>query len=528
MSTSAGEQEFVHADSVRSGIKTDNGSGLQIGDRIVAVDDTPVIRPVELRELQRALPRMVGQYAESQEWAAQGKAEGTPLRLRVRRRVSPGEGWVELDIIGTLFCERTWSNAAQRRLFGPSGPECMGRDGFDDGWASWYEKRVFEWERILDGGWQSSLQTRSALANHLEHKPRVDALIDKYPGPFARSVRDDWELVKRCLEGDQVTLPADALAFRTLKDERSKRIAERAAEDWKTAQAVRAEQILASFPAIDPFRDDRSAVTGKLVVPPKVTQRDWLVDMGKAYLAWNEANHWIFAPIESPAMWRIFGAVRRYEKQVAPGVRMDVELIGRLLPNPRLLAGSGRTAAGLEVEPIVALVGGVVCVDASVEVDGRSAFAGEESLAQDTEGLPADKATPQQVIEAMIAAIKRTDQITWTGLFAEWHAVPDESRPIWYPLYPWNGSDEDWLRSRRLLLDTVLDARVRWVGEPRVIIRGDEAPGLPRIEQVEVEIDHVGQFDGETRVFNSVAVHRRWLLQRRAGGPWRIASRQSL
>jgi hypothetical protein len=176
----------------------------------------------------------------------------------------------------------------------------------------------------------------------------------------------------------------------------------------------------------------------------------------------------------------------------------------------------------------VALVGGVVCVDASVEVDSRSPFAGEDTLRQEAEGSPADDATPRQVIEAMIAAIKRSDQETWSGLFAEWRAVPDENRPIWYPLYSWNSRDEDWLRSRRLLLDTVLDARVRWVGEPRVIIRGDEAPGLQRIEEVEVEIDHVGLFDGETRVFNSVAVHRRWALQRRSGGPWRIASRQSL
>lgn len=48
------------------------------------------------------------------------------------------------------------------------------------------------------------------------------------------------------------------------------------------------------------------------------------------------------------------------------------------------------------------------------------------------------------------------------------------------------------------------------------------------IEQVLVEVDHVGKFDGKYHAFTDINVHRVWLLQRRDGGPWRIASHQGL
>ena len=50
------------------------------------------------------------------------------------------------------------------------------------------------------------------------------------------------------------------------------------------------------------------------------------------------------------------------------------------------------------------------------------------------------------------------------------------------------------------------------------------APGAPRIERVQVEVDHVGLFDAEYRGFADVTVHRMWTLQRLNGGPWRLAA----
>ncbi|NPC71063.1 hypothetical protein HPP05_15030 [Corallococcus exiguus] len=552
MNPRGAEKEYLQ-EGLRSGLKLDarfdaltphlhvawiswdsgfRGSGLRVGDRVIAIDGQPVVKPPDLATTQRTLPFMLGQYAENQTWDKQGRKEGDKVQVRIVRRREPGEGWEEHEFSGALLHERTWSIAdTTRQLIGPGGPERMGRDGFDEAWMSWLEKRVFDWERLLDstfGAWRTSRGTRAELANHLGHKARVDFLVEHHPGPFATAMREDWETVRACLDGDLVTLPADALEFRTRGEEQVKAIGLQAAAAWKALLEARAGETLSAFPVVDPFRGDRSAVTGKLVSLPTVTQREWLVDMGKGYLAWNQSGAWVFCPANTPAMNKVFSAMQRYQKRVAPSVRLDIAVLGRILPDPRLLAGSGRTAAGLEVEPVAALVGGVVCVDVSDPSEGGPRFAGEETLSQESFGAPADDASPREVLTAMISAVKRGDQETWNGLFADWRAVPDADRPIYYPVWTWNGRDSEWVRSRQLLLNKVLDARVRWMGDVRVVIQGDEAPGLQRIEEVELEVDHVGLFEGQTRTFNSVDVRRRWTVQRRNGGPWRITSEQSL
>src|SRR5262249_21098633 len=124
--------------------------------------------------------------------------------------------------------------------------------------------RVFDWERILDGGWTGSLQTRATLKSHLEEKPRLEFLLKNYPGPFADAMRDAWETVKTCLEGDLVELPEDALAFRTRSDENAQRITEASAKLWRELQTARAADTLPELPAVDPFRGDRTTVSGKL------------------------------------------------------------------------------------------------------------------------------------------------------------------------------------------------------------------------------------------------------------------------
>ena len=66
------------------------------------------------------------------------------------------------------------------------------------------------------------------------------------------------------------------------------------------------------------------------------------------------------------------------------------------------------------------------------------------------------------------------------------------------------------------------------VGGVRRVIEGLPENALPAIDQVTCLVDHVGSFDGEYRVFMTSFVHRRWVLQRRDEGPWRIAEAQSL
>jgi hypothetical protein len=133
-------------------------------------------------------------------------------------------------------------------------------------------------------------------------------------------------------------------------------------------------------------------------------------------------------------------------------------------------------------------------------------------------------------MEALVAALKAGDQKTWTALFAEWVNVPGEGQPLYYAYdpYPSGALNQDWIASRRLILEDVYDVRVVWVGDVMLALRGDEFPSAPRIEQVAVELEHIGKFDGEYRAFNELRVHRTWTVQRRNGGPWRVASRQGI
>jgi hypothetical protein len=190
----------------------------------------------------------------------------------------------------------------------------------------------------------------------------------------------------------------------------------------------------------------------------------------------------------------------------------------------------GRGVAGFEVEPMAVLVDNAMFVDVSVIRNEESPFAGEDDIKRPRAALPADEATPREVLEAMVAAVKAGDQSIWNQLFAVWRFIPDDQRPIYYPFDPYTTGtrDEDWVRSQRRMLETVCDVRVVWVDDARVVQKGDEYPGAPRIEQAGAELEHIGDFDGEFDAFNGSEVNRLWTLQRRNGGPWRITSRQSI
>jgi hypothetical protein len=169
-------------------------------------------------------------------------------------------------------------------------------------------------------------------------------------------------------------------------------------------------------------------------------------------------------------------------------------------------------------------------VDLSVIRGEESPFAGEDDIKRPRAVLPADDASPREVLDAMVAAVKAGDQRVWNQLFAVWRFIPDQQRPLYYPFDPYTPGtrDEDWIRSQRRLLDTICDVRVVWVDDGRVLQIGGEYPGAPRIEQVAAELEHIGQFGGDFRAFGGSEVNRQWTLQRRDGGPWRITSRQSI
>lgn len=507
------------------------GSGLQVGDRVTAVDGVVIPRPKDMPDKQRAVRDLPGGLNEQNVFAAKGLKDGSPLALTVRRRRYPGEGWISLDIKGRVLAERAFSSAQGRRGMGATGPEELGKDGFDDAWSSWYEKRVFEWSRVLDGGWfRTRLNTRMVLKAHLEEKARVDFLRAHYPGPFADTVSADWQAVFTSLAGTRYDLAPGALDYRELEDERVKQISAAANASWQKYVADHAADIIPAFPSVDPFREDRSHLVGKLVVLPPIGPRDWLVSIDVNYLSSHQDGYWYFAAAASLPMRRVFDAMYRYARFVSPNIRETIAVIGRILPDPLMLAANGRTAAGLQIEPVAALMDEAMFVDLGVDQNGESPFAGEIELKKQVSALPRESAAPREVMEALVAALKAGDQETWKELFADWLNVPGEGRPLYYAYYPYPPGSlaEDWIASRRLILEAVFDARVIWVSDQTLALRGDEFPGAPRIDEVSIELEHVGLFDGEYRAFNELRIHRIWTLQRRNGGPWRIASRQGI
>ena len=79
-----------------------------------------------------------------------------------------------------------------------------------------------------------------------------------------------------------------------------------------------------------------------------------------------------------------------------------------------------------------------------------------------------------------------------------------------------------------MITENVYDVRLASLGPVRRVVEAAGDAGRPAVDQVVCFVDHVGCFDGEYRTFMTSFVHRRWVLQRRDNGPWRITETQSL
>lgn len=558
-----GEQVFVQQDSLRSGLVTSpmldadppsirvswihwdsgfRGSGLQVGDQIIAINGDRIVRPQTLQERQRMGPKLIGQYAEHQGWTERRAGDGTAVTLTVLRRPAVGEGIQQLQITGKVLAERSYRSASNQPLLGPGGPQRMFQnDGFSSSWASWYEEeRGFArfGERVLDGGFRSGrITSRSLLRDLLEWQDRVDLLVKRYPGPFSRAVSEDFERLRALLTGTRYTLTPEELEYRQLGEKRMEEIRAEAKKAREAFLAAHAKELIEPFPAVDPVRGDRSKVTGKLVALPEIFNRDWVMEADHCYLASGDSSrgHY-FIDCELPSMARLYGARHRYEKLVAPRLAESYTVIGRILPDPKLLVARSRATPGLQVDPVGVTVGDhQMFVDLSVvkrgEKEDESPFAGEAALTRPREKPLTAEASPRQVMEAWVEALKVGDEQTWKSLFADWRAESgDVGQPVYYrPYDPPPQLDSDWLSSRKAILGDVFAAKVVYASAVRQVMTGQEFKGAPVVEEVSLELEHVGQFEGEYRAFtSSVSLHRVWTLQRRDGGPWRIASRQSL
>jgi hypothetical protein len=505
------------------------GTALRVGDLIVGVDGRTVTRPATGEEAQKTVFKLVGQYGEYQRWAEDGLHDGDPVTLRVRRRKLP-QGWEELDVEGELRAERTWRNADGRRIFGPGGPDRDGRDEFPDQWEYWYvEKFVRRLSGILDGGWQRSINSRYELEQHLADKARVDTLGKSYAGPFADAVKADWETVHDLLAGTLFDVSEESLRYRHAGEERVEAVKHASEKAWAEFVGAHEAETIAAFPAVDPLEGDIGSVAGRCVVLPPIEGRDWIPEAGHNYFAvGNDGDGWYFADAESPASFRMLRAARRYERLVAPDLPPSYAVIGRILPDPRLLVMQDRGRFGLQFEPLAALAGDRMFVDLTKVVDGESPFHGEDGFSRPQAELPPGDATPAQVLEALVDSLKDGDQAVWKALYATWWtSVLDNGRVDYYPNFP-QLREDGWQDGRRFILTDVYDVRVVWTGDVRQVSTGVDFEGAPEIDEVEAEVVHVGLFDGRYRAFVKIGLSPVWQLQRIDGGPWRITSNQPI
>lgn len=505
-------------------------SGLLVGDDIIAIGGASL--GVDAATAGK-IP-LVGQASESAILSAQKSKDGDPLILTARRRRIPGVGWEEIAITGTLRAERAYLLDNHDRILGIGGPKRLARDGFSDAWVSWYDSRVFDWERQLDrGAWSGRADSRGLLSSHMSNEARVRYLIEHYPGPFATAVLADWELVRACLSGRRYEIAPSEYAYRDDDDRLVAAVTLAAQKGWQAFQIANADAIVDVPAKLDLAAGDAKKYAGKLVRLPPASPNGWISNSGVTMVSWFENGGWVFSQLEAPALNLLWQAQLRYRRNISPGIADVFETVGRILPEPRMVVPTGQNAViGLEIEPIAALMGqgdALMFVDMSAAKDRVASFAGEDAARVLPSAMPPDDASPQQVLEALINALHARDIETWFALFADWQFFRDENETWYAPYdpYPVNNRDSDWARSRQVVLEHSYALRVLWVDDPRVFL-ADPALGLPRIEMVNAEIDHIGRFDGEFRSFNLGLVHRTWMLARRNGGPWRIATFQGI
>jgi len=263
---------------------------------------------------------------------------------------------------------------------------------------------------------------------------------------------------------------------------------------------------------------------------PKLGNRDWISEGGHGYLvAGDRSRGYYFVDSRSPEMVRVLTAGYRYQELVSPKLSETHTLIGRITGNPSLRYLGDVAVTGLEVQVIAATVGDAMFVDVTaVDDKGASRFAGQETLSALGAELPGPRATPTQVVEAAFAALKVGDQETWGQLYAPWYfSYYGPGRAAFWPHWH-RGPPDDWVRARRLILDKVYDVRVIDEGLVQRLSDGVEFVGIPVIEQVQVEVEHVGKFPEGYRHFTGVDVRRVWTLQRVGGGPWRITDERGI
>lgn len=492
-------------------------SGLAIGDRVVAVDGERLDPASE--DFKRH--RYLGAFTEHERWKKRGAREGQPVVLSVLRR---GEA---LEISGSLRAKRSWRSDDNRPLLAPDGPITLSNDGFAGGWGGWYEKLVERLSITLDGSWRHRIDNRARLRDLLSEKPRVDALCARWPGKFADILAADFSKAAHYLEGRSYQVTAADLEYRGLGAARAAQIRDAAKSARAAFLAARAADVIPLFPAGDAMSISvREKVIGKYVVlPPFGKGTQWIEGRRHWYAAGDARQGYYFVDVHHAAFERAFSAQWRYMKLIDPKPKYPYAIIGKIGPNPKMVAKDGRAHTGFDVEPVAITFGNDdLFIDLTPNDGEETRYAGEPIAAPLAE--LSRTLSPAQLIELFFALLKRGDQRAWNACFATWEVRNYGPGRIFYspqaPTYP-PALEREWVRARDLIQGPVYDVRVATVDPVEIAVSPEMLEGAPLVEQVLVEVDHIGLIDGVYRAYADNKVHRLWPLQRRDGGPWRIA-----
>ncbi len=502
---------------------------LQIEDIIIGYDDVsfePFLEPGKHGSA-------IGQYGETTYWQKLGGVKhGHAITLKVFRE----EKKEILEIPGKLLAQRFYTDSTEdrKRALGPGGPAKISRDGFSGSWSTWYEDFVKKMSDILDGGWDhKSINNKKELQEHEGQKERVDYIQEKYPGPFADVVLSDWQKVHHNLIGKEID-KVD-LEYREIGAKRIETVKQEAQTAWDKIHAELKDEMIAAFPIVN--IDDRESVAGKIVELPWITTRNIINDLGKTFaVIGNRTEGFYFIQLsDSSHVRKFYDTMYRYQAQVSPKLTERYQYLVEITDEPALITKDRKAITGLMAKIIAARAGsdGEFFVDLrdadTANDDSEIKFAGQEKVNQFAPIKVKDDAAPQEVIEAMIEAVKLVHEEAWKSLFATWRArIYWQNHISFDPSYVPKGSFPGaWEQSRRLISDRVYDVRVDKTNIIRRILQKDDEFGYPDIDEVDVFVDHYELTEnGKYKTFLDVNVRRKWTLQRLDEGPWRITTVQ--
>jgi hypothetical protein len=454
-----------------------------------------------------------------------GEAWGQGRRCVAIQDLAPES---EVEIEAKLVPELIYRDAEGKSALAPGGPATLESDGFSGAWSIWYEKLVWKMTQILDGSWErGTLNTRSELVEMLSQGERIEMLRKKYPGT-SRSAPTAIGSARSspCREEARHGRPQLPRARRQTPE----RAKQASAEAWEALKKEGAGKLVPTFPAPDIHA--RAEVSGRWVELPWITPSTMVNDLGQTWAVADGGSDgaYVVRLSESPEYLAFYRTLFRFGTLVQPGTRERYQFMAEILPMPAMITFRDRPLTAHQVK----LVAGRAGEDGEFFVDLRKAepvFASESEMTAIGASALKDDASPTEVLDFMVAAIKRADEKAFRDVFATWEAgLYDGGRPSFLPLRipstgEWNSA---WEAARRVIMKDVYDVRVDRVSAVRRLFDADAKVGVPSVDQVVAYLDIFGRFDDEYRSFNHFTVHRRRVLQRIATGPWRIVEVQGI